>query len=211
MFDKKTFNTGYYSERDLAEAGFKSLGKNVRIAKNCTIIGLKNISIGNNVIIDAYCTICAVGDGILEIGSFVHIGGYCLLSAGDGIFIEDFSGLSQGVKVYSRSDDYTGKYLTNPTVPEKYKGLTHGPVRLGKFAIIGAESIVLPNVTIGEGSSVGALSLISRNLPEWGMFSGHPLKRLGDRSKKMLELHVELMNDLKVDGLEILNQIFINK
>ena len=211
MFDKNPFDTGYYSEIDLADAGFRYLGKNVRIAKNCTIMGLNNISIGNNVIIDAYCTICAVGDGLLKIGSFVHIGGYCLLSAGDGIFLEDFSGLSQGVKIYTRSDDYTGKYLTNPTVPEKYKGLKQGPVRLEKFVIIGAESIVLPDVTIGEGSSVGALSLISRNLPEWGMFSGRPLKRLGDRSKKILELHVELMNDLKVDGFEIVDMNFRDK
>ena len=211
MFDKNPFDTGYYSEVDLAEAGFRYLGKNVRIAKNCTIMGLDNISIGNNVIIDAYCTICAVGEGVLEIGSFVHIGGYCLLSAGDGIFIEDFSGLSQGVKIYSRSDDYTGKYLTNPTIPEKYTGATKGPVRLEAYVIIGAESIVLPNVTIGEGTSVGALSLISRNLPEWGMFSGRPLRRLGDRSKKLLELRIELINELKVDGFENVNQNFRDK
>lgn len=201
---KNPFNTDYFTEIDLADVGFRSLGRNVRIAKNCTIMGLDNISIGNNVIIDAYCTICAVGDGILEIGSFVHIGGYCLLSAGDGIYINDFSGLSQGVKIYSRSDDYTGKYLTNPTIPEKYTGATKGPVRLESYVIIGAESIILPNVTIGEGSSVGALSLISRNLPEWGMFFGHPLRRLGKRSKHLLELQAEFMKDYNqsLNGLE---------
>lgn len=191
------FNTDYYTEKDLANAGFKSIGYNVKIARNCTIMGLNNISIGNNVIIDAYCTICAVGDGILEIGSFVHIGGYCLLSAGDGIFINDFSGLSQGVKIYSRSDDYTGKYLTNPTIPEKFKGVTRGAVTLQAYVIIGAESIILPNVTIGEGSSIGALSLVNRDLPEWGMFLGHPLRRLGDRSKDLLELQCEFMKEYK--------------
>ncbi|MFT5749017.1 MAG: acetyltransferase-like isoleucine patch superfamily enzyme [Ancylomarina sp.] len=205
------FNTGYYTENDLANVGFKSIGYNVKIAKNCTIMGLNNISIGNNVIIDAYCTICAVGDGVLKIGSFVHIGGYCLLSAGDGIFIKDFSGLSQGVKIYSRSDDYTGKYLTNPTIPEKYTGATKGPVILESCVIIGSESIILPNVTIGKGSSVGALSLVSRDLPEWGMFSGRPLRRLGDRSKKLLDLRNELLNDLQIDGFEIRNQIFRDK
>lgn len=202
------FNTGYYTEKDLSNSGFKSIGYNVKIAKNCTIIGLDNISIGNNVVIDSYCTICAAGGGTLEIGSFVHVGGYCLLSAGDGIILEDFSGLSQGVKIYSRSDDYSGKYLTNPTVPEKYTGFTKGPVKLHQYVIIGAESIILPNVTIGEGSSVGALSLVSRNLPEWGMFSGHPLRRLGDRSKKLLELRDKLIKDLSTDCSEIVNQTF---
>ncbi len=37
-----------------------------------------------------------------------------MLSAGDGIVMEDFSGLSQGVRIYSRTDDYSGKFLTNP-------------------------------------------------------------------------------------------------
>ncbi|RZT96804.1 galactoside O-acetyltransferase [Ancylomarina subtilis] len=191
------FDTGYYTELDLADAGFKSLGNNIKIAKNCTIMGLNNIAIGDNVIIDAYCTICAVGDGFLEIGSYVHIGGYCLLSAGDGIFINDFSGLSQGVKIYSRSDDYTGKYLTNPTIPEKYTGVKRGTVKLESYVIIGAESIILPDVTIGQGSSVGALSLVSRNLPEWGMYLGHPLRKLGNRSKDMLKLQREFMKEHK--------------
>jgi galactoside O-acetyltransferase len=192
---KNPFNTGYFTEIDLVDVGFKSIGSNVKIAKNCTIMGLNNISIGSNVIIDSFCTIVATGKGKLNIGSFVHIGGYCLLSAGDGIFINDFSGLSQGVKIYSKSDDYTGKHLTNPTIPEKYKGVIRGPVKLKPYVIIGAESIVLPNVTIGEGSSVGALSLVSRNIPEWGMYSGHPLRRLGDRSKNLLELHHEFMKE----------------
>jgi len=55
------FDPGYYNERDLREAGFKSIKKNVSIAKNCTIIGLSNISIGNNVRIDGYCSIIAAG------------------------------------------------------------------------------------------------------------------------------------------------------
>lgn len=47
------FEVGYYTEADLKDAGFKSLGNNIRIARDCTIMGLSNISIGNNVIIDA--------------------------------------------------------------------------------------------------------------------------------------------------------------
>ncbi|WP_372643010.1 acyltransferase [Ancylomarina sp.] len=189
------FDPGYFTEAELQNAGFKSIGENVKIYKNSTIVGLANISIGNNVIIDSFCTIIAIGKGELKIGSFVHIGGYCFLGARDGIFINDFSGLSQGVKIYSRSDDYSGKYLTNPTIPDKYKGVSRGAVRIESYVIIGAESVVLPNVTIGKGSSVGALSLVSRNLPEWGMFFGHPVRRIGSRSKNLLELQREFMKE----------------
>ena len=31
--------------------------------------------------------------------------------------MKDFSGISQGVKIYSNNDDYSGNFMTNPTVP----------------------------------------------------------------------------------------------
>ncbi len=189
------FNPGYYNEHDLKQAGFNALGHNVQIAKNCTIIGLENIEIGNNVRIDGYCSIIAAGSGWLKLGSHIHIGGYCLLSAGDGIHMEDFSGLSQGVRIYSRTDDYSGKHLTNPTVPEKYTGITRGTVTLGCHVIIGSGSVILPKVSIGEGTSVGALSLVNKSLDSWGVFVGCPAKRLKDRSKRLLELEAELRQE----------------
>jgi galactoside O-acetyltransferase len=189
------FEIGYFSEHDLKFAGFKRLGSNVRIAKNCTIIGLENIEIGDNVRIDGYCTIIAAGSGWLELGSHIHIGAYCLLSAGDGIRMADFSGLSHGVQIYSRTDDYSGKHLTNPTVPEKYTHLTRGAVTLERHVVIGAGTVVLPKVTIGEGSSIGALSLVTKSLEAWGIYFGSPVKRLKGRSKRLLELEVEFQQE----------------
>ncbi|WP_295472613.1 acyltransferase [uncultured Pseudomonas sp.] len=187
------FDVGYYTEHELRDFGFKSLGSNVLIAKNCTILGLHNISIGNDVRIDGYTTIVAGDQGGLTLGSFIHIGGYSLLSAGAGITMEDFSGLSQGVRIYSRTDDYTGRFLTNPTVDPQYTGVTAGPVRLGRHVIIGSGTVILPNLSIGEGSSVGALSLVSKDLPEWGVYFGTPAKKLKDRKKDLLELEKDFL------------------
>ncbi len=182
------FLTGYYNQNELRSFGFKAVGNNVKIAKNCTILGLHNISIGDNVIIDAFCSIIATGSGELKLGSFIHIGAYCHLLANDGIDIQDFSGLSQGVKIYSKTDDYSGNSMTNPTIPSKYKSIKKGKVTIEKHVIIGANSVILPNVTIGEGVSVGALSLVSTNLESWTMYFGNPLKKFFKRSKKLLEL-----------------------
>lgn len=189
------FTPGYYNEHDLKEAGFKAIGYNVQIAKNCTIIGLENIEIGNNVRIDGYCSIIAAGNGWLKLGSYIHVGGYCLLSAGDGIHMDDFSGLSQGVRIYSRTDDYSGNHLTNPTVPHRYTGVIRGTVSLGRHVIIGSGSVILPNLVIGEGSSVGALSLVTKSLESWGIYFGCPVKRLKDRAKRLLELEAELAQE----------------
>jgi galactoside O-acetyltransferase len=115
------------------------------------------------------------------------------------ITIEDFSGISGRVAIYSSNDDYSGNYLTNPTVPEIYRNVSHGPVVLRKHSIIGAGSIVLPNVEIGVGAVVGAMSLVKHNCNEFGVYAGIPAKRIGERRRDLLELAKEFLNTHKHD------------
>lgn len=187
----KLFDRKYYGDEDLRDAGFRSLGTNVRIHQDVNIHGVENIRIGSNVRIDAYATIIATG--LVDIGSYVHIASYTLLSGGEGITLGDFSGLSHGVKIYTRSDDYSGRFLTNPCVPAEYTNATRGAVTIERHVIIGAGSVVLPGVTIGEGSSVGALSLVTKDLPSWGTYFGAPARKIGDRSRDLLELERRLL------------------
>jgi len=188
-------NPGYFNEAELRAEGFGTVGENVAIAKNCTVIGMQDITIGSNVRIDGYCTIVAA-NGSIRIGSIIHIGAYCLLSGGDNIEMKDFSGLSQGVKIYSRSDDYSGAYLTNPTIPSRYVGGARGKVVLGRHVIIGSGSVILPDLTIGEGSAVGAQSLVTKSLESWGVYSGCPVKRIKSRSRQLLALEEEYLAEL---------------
>jgi galactoside O-acetyltransferase len=190
------FEPQHITEKELKSMGIKSVGKNVLISTNCTIYGLSNISIGDNVRIDSYCTIIATGE--LEIGSFVHIGAYSSLFAKYGIFIDDFCGLSLGVRIFTASDDYGGDFLTNPTVPEKYTSQDNiGKVVLKKHTNIGANSVILPNVTLYEGVAVGALSLVTMSLGEWSVYSGIPARKIRNRSKNLLKLKQNLYKEIK--------------
>ncbi len=188
------FDRGYYGPEELRRFGFAQVGDDVRISKTCTIVGLPNITIGNHVRIDDKVTIIAAAGRVL-IGSYIHIGESCYLSAAGGITLSDFSGLSQGVRVYSVTDDYVGQHLTNPTVPKRYLGLEISPVFLGRHVIVGSGSVILPGCTIGDGSSVGALSLVTRSLKEWGVYVGAPARRVRTRSKKLLELEKHLLQN----------------
>ena len=187
------FNAGYYTEDELQKMGFKSIGKNVRIAKNNTIVGLEKISIGDNVRIDGYCAIIASGDGFVDIGSYIHIGGWSYLSAGHGISLEDFVNISQGVRIYTRTDDYSGESLTNPMIPEKYSDVSSGSVVLKKHVIVGSGYIILPNLIIAEGASIGALSLVKENLSAWGIYCGVPAIKIKNRSKNLLKLEQQFL------------------
>ena len=110
--------------------------------------------------------------------------------------MEDFSGLSQGVHVYSRNDDYSGEHLANPTVPTKFTGIKNAEVILRRHVIVGSGTVILPGVTIGEGSAIGALSLVMKSLGSWGVFFGRPARRIKGRSRQLLQLERQLLSEL---------------
>ena len=130
--------------RELVEKmGFCSLGENVNISDKAAFYGAARISLGNNVRIDHYCTLSA-GDGGINIGNYVHISVYASLIGAEKITLSDFSGLSARVSIYSSSDDYSGSFMTNPTVPNIYTGAKHLQVRIGKHVIVGSGCVILP-------------------------------------------------------------------
>jgi galactoside O-acetyltransferase len=173
--------------------GFKSVGKNVRISSLACFYNPAGISVGEHVRIDDFCIL----SGNIDIGCFVHIAPYCGLYGNYGIVMKDFSGLSSRVSIYSGSDDYRGDYLTNPTVPDKYKDIKSGEVILEKHVIIGAGSVILPNVRISEGTAVGSLSLVLKDLEPWKIYAGIPCRQIKDRSKGLLDLEKALNSELR--------------
>ena len=185
---------GFFSEQELAQLGFASFGADVKISRNCSIIGAKNVRLGSHIRIDDYVVIVAAS-GALELGSYVHIAAGAYLGCSGGITLADFTGISHGVKVYSASDDYSGGTLTNPTVPKKYLNVDVAPVVLGRHAIIGAGSIVLPGATLAEGTAVGAMSLIRRGFQcaPWTVYFGSPARKIANRDNARLQMEVALL------------------
>ncbi|MBH0025403.1 acyltransferase [Pseudoalteromonas sp. SWN29] len=182
-----------YTEQQLLDLGFLSVGKNVRISTKASLYGVGLISIGNNVRIDDFCVLSA-GEGGITIGSHVHIAVYSSLIGAGKIIISDFCNISSRVAIYSSSDDYSGEYLTNPTINSQFTNVEHGPVTLNKHVIIGCGSVVLPNVNIAEGVAIGALALVNRDLQAWGIYAGQPAKYIKPRSKDLLNLVPTFLN-----------------
>lgn len=184
----------FYSLDELKKIGFAEFGKNVKISRKASIYGAADMKIGSNVRIDDFCIL----SGKIEIGSYVHIAAYAALYGGqDGIFVGDFVGISSRTTVYSASDDYSGSALTNPTVPEEYKNVESKPVYIGKHVIIGATSVILPGVTLQEGSAFGCFSFITKDSEEWSINTGIPAKKMKDRKRDILELEQKMMEAVK--------------
>lgn len=182
--------SSFYSQDELKSLGLGSVGSNVLISKMASIYMPEALFLGDNVRIDDFCVI--VGGAGIHIGRFVHIACFCGLFGGAGIEMEDFSGLSSKVTIYSESDDYNGDSLTNPTVPKKYKpNYVSKKVCLKKHSIVGAHSVILPGVTLNEGVAIGANSLVMRDCDAWSVYFGSPAKKVKARSRDLLRLENE--------------------
>lgn len=192
-------NAGYLREDDLRALGVGAVGKNVRVHETCVLVGLENMRFGSNVRVDPFSVLTATG-GRLEVGDFVHLSSHLFLSAAAGVKIGDFCALSVGVKVFSRSDDYEGRFLANPTVPSAFTSPdAKGPIVIDRHVIVGAGTVVLPGVDIGEGAAVGAQSLVKQSLSPWGIYAGVPAELVRPRRKDILDEEIRLRQAL-ADG-----------
>ena len=174
----------FYTMEELKKIGIKKIGKNVFISKKASLYSPEELTIGNNVRIDDFCIL----SGKIEIGNYVHIAAYTALYGKEGIKIDDFCGCSARCTIYSATDDFSGKYMISPMVPEEFTNVTGGQVRLEKYVQLGVNTVVMPNITIGEGTAVGAMSFINKDLEEWSVYAGIPCKKLKNREKKIIEL-----------------------
>jgi len=85
-------------------------------------------------------------------------------------------------------DDFSGDWLVGPIHPKKMTHITEGQVTIKRFSQIGCHCVVFPNLTIEQGCVVGAMSLVSESLDEWGIYVGVPCKFLKGRKKNMVSL-----------------------
>jgi galactoside O-acetyltransferase len=177
----------FLSKKELNDLGFKSLGENVLISDKCSIYNAKNISIGDNTRIDDFAILSA-GDGGIEIGKYVHIACYSAIIGKGKVVMKDYSGLSSRVSVYSSSDNYDGEYMTNPCLPNTVTNTIHKNVYIGKHVVIGSSSVVLPGVSLCDGSAVGAMSLVNKSIDEPYVVAGVPAKPIKPRKSNIFEL-----------------------
>lgn len=182
----------YLTEEELSALGFKYIGSNVKISDKASIYNHDQIEINDNSRIDDFCVV----SGKVKIGRNVHITPNCLVAGGTkGITFEDFTAIAYNVQVFTQSDDYTGLTMTNSTVPIKYKNEYKAEIKIKKHSIVGAGAIIMPGVTLSEGTSIGAMSLVTKDTEPWGIYVGTPAKKLKDRKKDLLKLEQKYLKE----------------
>jgi maltose O-acetyltransferase len=65
--------------------------------------------------------------------------------------------------------------------------MTIGPIVVGDYAWIASNAIILPDVTIGEGTVVGAGAVVRRNVPPFSVVVDNPANETSSRCSKVLD------------------------
>jgi acetyltransferase-like isoleucine patch superfamily enzyme len=172
---------------------FGHYGRNVYIFPGVNIVRPQFISIGDNVTIgkgtDIYVhpTHSGSKDYMIRIGNNVHIGSHNIIGARTSILLEDNALIGPHVVIADHSHHYE-----KIDVPIKLQEATEGgPVRIGRDSWIGANVFILPNVTIGQHSVVGANAVVNRDIPAFSVAVGVParvIKRYDFDLRKWVEV-----------------------
>lgn len=186
----RRLNAEFLSAQDLEAMGvFDAEKRNIRIHSTAVIVNFDEITFGENIRIDPFVTISCRS---LILGDYIHIATGCAFFGRAPISIGDFSGISAQGLVYSSSDDFSGQWITGPTVPSEFTQVEHAEVLIGRHCIIGAHSTILPGAELGDGAAVGSASLVLGALPPWTISVGAPAKPIRARERNCLELEAAL-------------------
>ena len=76
--------------------------------------------------------------------------------------------------------------LNGSAIPAEFRETHRGTIILEPHAILGTNVVVLPDVTVGEGATVGAGSVVTRSLEPWGVYVGSPARRIKTRPREIV-------------------------
>jgi len=99
--------------------------------------------------------------------------------------MKEFSGISARNTVLAGSDDFTNSMM-NPQVPVKYRKPKLTTVTFERFSCTGAHCVVMPGITLGEGSVIGANSVITKDTEPWTVYVGSPARPIKSRDKTLI-------------------------
>ena len=156
--------------RALLHAMARACGDGLRVGRAVVFTHPETFVVGSGVFIGEQVMIQGRFDGTCVIGDHCWLGPQAYFDARD-LVIEEYVGWGPGAKVLGST--HTGIPLDTPVIQTD---LEIKPVRVGAWADIGVNAVVLPGVTIGRGAIVGAGSVVTRDVEPFSIVAGVPAR-----------------------------------
>lgn len=148
----------------------RRFGNGVTIGREAIVKHPETFEIGDGVFVGEQVFLQGRADGRCIIGAHTWIGPQSYLDARD-LVIEDYVGWGPGARVLG--SQHTGLPADVPIIQTD---LRIEPVRIGAWADIGVNAVILPGVTVGKGAIVGAGAVVTRDVPPFAVVAGVPAR-----------------------------------
>jgi acetyltransferase-like isoleucine patch superfamily enzyme len=158
--------------RALLRALARSLGDDVRVGRAVIFRHPETFDIGNGVFIGEQAVIQGRAQGTCSIGDHAWIGPQSYFDARN-LVIEEYVGWGPGARVLGST--HTGMPADLPVIQTD---LEIRPVRIGAWADIGVNAVILPGVTVGKGAIVGAGAVVTEDVSPFAIVTGVPARFL---------------------------------
>lgn len=167
----ESHGTGEFRRSD-----FRRIGENVIFEDGVKVFHPDRISLGNNVYVGHYAILKGYHRGEMTIGDHTWIGQGSFLHSAGTITIGSAVGIGPNVTIL------TSVHEEGPLdQPVLFGALRFGEVTVEDGCDIGVGAILLPGVRIGEGTIIGAGSVVTRDIPAFSVAAGNPARVLRDR------------------------------
>src|SRR5262249_32058092 len=182
LYGRFSVGTGVFDalvRRAIWRAVARRFGHGIQIGSGVTFTHLETFEIGDGTFIAPQTQIQGWYAGKCVIGKHVWIGPQSYFDARD-LVIEDYVGWGPAAKALCSV--HTGTPLDVPIVQTS---LNIRPVRIKAWADIGTGAVIMPGVTVGKGSIVGAGAVVTTDVSPYAIVAGVPARfarwREGDR------------------------------
>jgi len=184
----KTLKDVFYSQWVALE--FSKCGSNNYFGGFSVLTGQQYIRLGSDLYIGKE-VVWEVYDHYMSqsFSPSLEIGNGCSFGDGGHITcinsIQIGSGVRMGRKVFITDNSHGSSSIDEMDIPANRRPMmSKGPVVIKDFAWIGEMSCILPGVTIGRGSIIGANSVVTKDVPDYAVVAGNPARVIKIMSKE---------------------------
>jgi acetyltransferase-like isoleucine patch superfamily enzyme len=166
-------------------AAARRVGRGLQVGTGVGFKHIETFQLGEGVFIGAQSYLQGRFDGTCIIGDHTWIGPQSYFDARD-LVIEEYVGWGPGAKVLGSA--HTALPVDIPIIQTD---LDIKPVRIEAWADIGTNAVILPGVTVGRGSIVGAGAVVTHDVPPFSVVAGVPARVIRSRIPEALPPSVE--------------------
>lgn len=172
--------------------GIELMGDNVRdklrsCGADVRIYPLAKIAYPHVVDLEDYCRIrdfvfIFAGMGV-KIGKYSDMQPHSVIWGGGETIIGDRVSVGPGTVLLSAVYSHAKGLKMVDGLPDGTVKALYGKLIIHDDVYIGANCTLMPNITIGEGSVLGAASFVNKDVEPWGIYVGSPARKIGEREK----------------------------